>query len=129
MAGGDVRFTIRMSDSKKIECSVSQHASTMVSCNIAICIILSDTVVSAIQILYEIALAFGEVSPPLSLFTIVPRKRISEKDPVSVVARTSSVLFMEEDDDGWDPFMHGTHTTSNEMNGSKVVHSLKILNA
>lgn len=74
-------------------------------------------------------MALAEVSPPLSLFTIVPWKRISKKDPVSVVACASSILFMKENDDGWDPLMHGTHTTSNEMNGSKVVHALKILNA
>ena len=35
--------------------------------------------------------------------------------------------FMEEDSDGWDPLisMHGIHSASNEMNTSKVMHTLQ----
>ena len=55
----------------------------------------------------------------------MPRKRISESDPVTTVAHTSSVLVVEEDSDGWDPFklMYGMHTANNGMDSSKVVHA------
>ena len=59
----------------------------------------------------------------------MPRKRINEKDPVTIVARTSSVVVVEEDSDGWDPLklMHGIHTSNNEIDSSKVVHAFQML--
>ena len=59
----------------------------------------------------------------------MPRKRISESDPVTTVAHTSSVLVVEEDSDGWDPFklMYGMHTANNGMDSSKVVHAFLML--
>lgn len=84
--------------------------------------------VDYMQVLYEIALAFsdGDVIPPLSLFTNVPRKRVSENELVTTVACTSSVLVMEEDEDGWDPLLsaNGIDAASKDMNISQVVHAL-----
>ena len=51
--------------------------------------------------LYEIVYAFGTVSASFSIYTMIPRQRISEKEPIYNI--NTSVLVVEEDDSVLDP--------------------------
>ena len=51
--------------------------------------------------LYEIVYAFGNVSAHFSIYTMIPRHRISEQESICNI--TTSVLIVEEDDSVLDP--------------------------
>jgi len=54
-----------------------------------------------LQVLYEIVYAFGNVSTSFSIFTMIPRQHINEKE--SFYNITTSVLVVEEDGSVLDP--------------------------
>ena len=71
-----------------------------------------------VQVLYEIAYAFGSMTTAFSIFTMMPRARISEDSLISDVSGVSTGLVVEEDEAAPDPLLSFSEPTPT---GSRVM--------
>ena len=58
-----------------------------------------------VQVLYEIAYAFGSMTTAFSIFTVMPRARISEDSLISDISGVSTGLVVEDDEATPDPLL------------------------
>ena len=71
-----------------------------------------------VQVLYEIAYAFGNMTTAFSIFTMIPHARISEHSLISDISGVSTGLVVEDDEAAPDPLLLFSEPTPT---GSRVM--------
>lgn len=70
--------------------------------------------------LYEIAYAFGSMIKPFSIFTVLPRDRVSDRLLIRDISISSSLLVVEEDENAIDPLVLFSTENPSSNSGKKV---------
>ena len=80
-----------------------------------------------LQVLYEIAYAYGSISTPFSMYTMLPRMRIPQDGVVSDVSGVSTGLVVEEDESAPDPLNFLSETIPQRAEVCSVLFSCQVM--
>lgn len=80
-----------------------------------------------LQVLYEIAYAYGKISTPFSMYTMLPRTRIPQDGVVSDVSGVSTGLVVEDDESAPDPLNFLSQAISRQAEVCSVLFSCQVM--